>query len=614
MFPQEHFPLYKLFLSLRYLRKRPISLLSVIGVWFGVLTLLVVTSVMGGFARDLRARIRGMSAHITVTSSQFSRLGSMENWEELAKRVKAAAPDEVLAVSPQLEWPIMISKGQTPQPATLVGIIPDLEAQVSGFSEHMLDGHPPDFTDFSGRKMPEGWGPCIMGSGILTTHRNKDIVFIADGPGAAAAAASCLPAVNPKDKFAVFVGDQSSSGDLLAGGDERESHPTAAWFNGRADASVKNWPDVLERIFRLLAYDTVGETRPCVVVLLGKEMPPEGAFRDAWYRLSTEARRLLRVYTPGETLSEPGGEKARAAQFLRLEPGPDARLELVSRVQDPYIGTGVSITTIAPADARDSGGLDKRLDPTHSKLGIVGAFNSGMNEYDSQVIYAPLEYVQEALRECLVDAKTKEPVLKDGRIQGGRFNKLRIKIRNYDDAEKVADRIRAGLKGSYGIFTWQSEKAILLQAVAVERTLTGVIMFFIVIMAAFSILAILSMLVTEKTRDIGILRAQGATVGGIMTIFLSEGAVIGLVGCGLGLGSAKYVLDHLNPLADWVYGKTGWYPFPKNIYLLDRIPHQVDGPIWALVVGATLFVCLLAALWPSWKAARLNPIDALRYE
>lgn len=578
------------------------------------MTLLIVTSVMGGFARDLRARIRGMSAHITVTSSQFSRLGSMESWEELAKRVKAAAPDEVLEVSPQLEWPIMISKGQTPQPATLVGIIPELEAKVSGFSEHMLDGHPPDFTDYSGRKMPEGWGPCIMGSGILTTHRNKDIIFVADGPGAAAAVASCLPSVNAKDKFAVFVGDGSPANDLTSGGDERESHSIQDWLKGRPDASTRNWVDLLEKTFRLLAYDTVGETRPCVVVVLGKELPPDGAFREAWYRLSTEKRKLLRVFTPGETLSEPGGEKARSAQFLRLEPGPDARIELVSRVQDPYIGTAVTVTTITPADARE-GSLDKSLRPTNSKLGIVGAFNSGMNEYDSQIIYAPLEFVQGALRECLVDPKTKEPVLDaKGRIQGGRFNKLRVKIRNYDDAEKVADRIRASLKGSYGLFTWQSEKAVLLQAVAVERTLTGVIMFFIVVMAAFSILAILSMLVTEKTRDIGILRAQGATVGGIMTIFLSEGAVIGLVGCSLGLGAAKYVLDHLNPLADWVYGKTGWYPFPKNIYLLDRIPHQVDGPIWAIVVGATLFVCLLAALWPSWKAARLNPIDALRYE
>lgn len=585
-----------------------------IGVWFGVLTLLVVTSVMGGFARDLRARIRGMSAHITVTSSQFSRLGSMENWEELAKRVKAAAPDEVVAVSPQLEWPIMISKGQTPQPATLVGIIPAREAEVSGFAEHMLDGHPPDFTDYSGRKMPEGWGPCIMGSGILTTHRNKDILFVADGPGGAASVADCLTAVNSKDKFLAFVGDSPSPGGLGSGGDERESRAVQAWLRGRADAPVKKWPDLLERIFRTLAYDTVGETRPCVVVVFGKELPPENAFRDAWHRLSPEDRRLLRVFTPGETLSEPGGEKARAANFLLLEPGPGARLELVSRVQDPYIGSAVSITTITPGDARDAP-LDQRITPTTTKLGIVGAFNSGMNEYDSQIVYAPLEFVQRTLRECRVDPNTKEPVLDpSGRVQAGRVNKLRIKVVHYDDAEKIAERIRKGLGGTYGLFTWQSEKAILLQAVAVERTLTGVIMFFIVIMAAFSILAILSMLVTEKTRDIGILRAQGATVPGIMAIFLSEGAVIGIVGCGLGLGTAKYVLDNLNPLADWIYSKTGWYPFPKNIYLLDRIPHQVDGPIWALVVGATLFVCLLAAFWPSWKAARLNPIDALRYE
>ncbi|MCE9581909.1 MAG: ATP-binding cassette domain-containing protein, partial [Planctomycetes bacterium] len=483
--------MYKLFLAIRYLRKRRISLLSVMGVAFGVLTLLTVTSIMGGFARDLRARIRGMTAHITVSGSR-SRMSPIENWEEIAKQIKAAAPDEVIAVAPQIEWPIMISKG--PKPAMLVGIVPELEKQVSGFEEHLLDGHPPDFSNFTGRKLPDGWGPCIIGSGVLGGHQNKDVIFICNGPGSNASAVACLPVVNPKDKYTVIAGNSHFTGDLNSGGEEREAHAAAKWLASRADAGVPDWAPAFEEAFGLVGYDTKGEDRPVWVILLSASAPPPDAIRSAFNRLPVGKRRWLRVPSGTEMLQEPGVEKARNVNILVIEPGPKAKMDMVDSVENPYVGIGISVTTITPEDAR-GGGIARRITPTDAKFAIVGAFNSGMNEYDTQIIYAPLEYAQILLRECRLDPDSKLPVLDgNGKPLDGRVNRLRVRVKDFDDAEAIALRISKGLKNRFDVTTWQQEKSTLLQAVAVERTLNGVILFFIILVAAFSILAILSML------------------------------------------------------------------------------------------------------------------------
>jgi ABC-type lipoprotein release transport system permease subunit len=582
---------YKLFLAVRYLRSRKISLLSVLGVMFGVTTLLAVTSIMGGFARDLRARIRGMTAHVTISQSR-SAYKFVEGWEELDAKVRAVPG--VTATAPQVEWPIMISKG--PKPAAIVGIDPEREKVVSGFASHVLDGHPPDFSFHL--PVPDGMMPCIIGSNVLGVHKNKDLVFIAAGAGANAATAATIEVTNPKDGLNVMTGSDEWSDELERGEDEGEA---AAWIRGRADEEAGDWVALVRRALDLLAYDPKGEVfRIAAVVIVSPVAPSKDDIRNAWMGLSPEQRAMLSVVSDGQVLREPGKDSFRDAQVICYRPADDIKLRL-SRpwvdggLGDPLVSRFFGITTISPSDVANLD-VTERIRPTDGKLLCVGAFNSGMSEYDNQIIYAPLHSVQEMLREP------------------GKINKLRVSVRDYNKAREVAQAIRAAIGPGYTVITWEEEKAILLQAVAVERTLNGIILFFIVLVAAFSILATLTMLVTEKTRDIGIIRALGANVGGVMSIFLTEGLIIGGVGCGAGCGLAAIILKNLNPLADWIYDKTGWYPFPKDIYLLDRIPHEVNPPAWFLIVGATLFVCTLAALAPAWKAARLNPVEALRYE
>ncbi|MBI2923830.1 MAG: FtsX-like permease family protein [Planctomycetes bacterium] len=599
--------MYKLFLALRYLRKRKISLLSVLGVAAGVMTLLVVTSIMGGFARDLRARIRGMTAHVTVLNAKGARYRMIEDWEKLAEKVKSLP--EVEAVAPQIEWPIMMDKG--PKGAMLVGILPEAEAAVSGFADHLLDAHAPDFSSPSGKALGPGMWPAIIGSNVLGYHENKDVVFVAAGPGANATIADIVMVVNAKDGFEILVEGDEFAGKLARGTPETKAQ-AAEWIRSRPDAAPKNVRALLNAAFELIAYDAKKENRLGYVVFVSAQAAPGDDVRYAWQEMDPDQRAILQVSALGMTLREQGREPIRNAWVFPFPPGADALKRAKRDLGSGWVDYGISITTITPSDIRERSG-PVGIQPTKAKLAIVGVFNSGMAEYDSQIIYVPLEAAQILIKECRWEQG--EPVLDAaGHVRDGRINKLRIRIRDYDRTDEFRQKLDKLLGGQYDITTWQEEKSILLQAVAVERTLNGVILFFIVLVAAFSIFAILTMMVTEKTRDIGILRALGAGVPGIMSIFLAEGLVIGIVGCALGAGSAAFILDNLNPLADEVYEKTGWYPFPKDIYLLDQIPHQIEPAVWALVIGATLFVCLLAALFPAWKAARLVPVEALRYE
>jgi len=162
--------------------------------------------------------------------------------------------------------------------------------------------------------------------------------------------------------------------------------------------------------------------------------------------------------------------------------------------------------------------------------------------------------------------------------------------------------------------SWRDKRANLLRAVGIERRILTVIMGVVVVIAGFGILAILWLMVKEKTRDIGILMSLGATRGGIVRIFLMNGAMIGLLGGGLGLAAGWTLSVKLNWIEDRIFELFGWRVFPSSIYYLDRMPHLESPMQFGLMALTAVVVSLLAAVWPAIRAARLNPIEALRYE
>lgn len=200
---------------------------------------------------------------------------------------------------------------------------------------------------------------------------------------------------------------------------------------------------------------------------------------------------------------------------------------------------------------------------------------------------------------------------------------LRVKLADYRQADDLRQPI-ANAVGRYDlnvldaprwyVETWEERQANLLKAVNNEKFLLAFVLFFIVVVACFTIFATLTMTVVEKTRDIGVLRALGATPGGILSIFMLNGTLVGTLGAGLGYVLGMLVATNVNPIRGFLRDRFGWEIFPPDIYLFDNIPTHIDHPaVVKFAVGACLSA-LVFAIIPAVRAARLRPVRALRYE
>jgi lipoprotein-releasing system permease protein len=154
----------------------------------------------------------------------------------------------------------------------------------------------------------------------------------------------------------------------------------------------------------------------------------------------------------------------------------------------------------------------------------------------------------------------------------------------------------------------------LLAAVAVEQSILNMLLFFIIAVAGFGILAIFSMIVVEKTRDIGVMKALGASTSGVRGIFLGYGLLLGFVGSGVGMAGGLLFVYNINTIEDWLSKLTGRKVFDDSIYYFNQIPTKVEPWTVFWIVAGALFIAAAASVWPAQRAARLHPVRALRFE
>lgn len=197
---------------------------------------------------------------------------------------------------------------------------------------------------------------------------------------------------------------------------------------------------------------------------------------------------------------------------------------------------------------------------------------------------------------------------------GGDAHGLLVMVRDPERVEKVRGELTAALGPGYEVSTWMDENGHLLDALVVEKNVMFYILFFIMIVAAFGITSVLITFVVQKTREIGMLKALGATRLQVMWLFLSQSVLVGVLGVLAGLGLGWLGVQYRNEFLQLMRHVTGFELFPARIYSFSKLPALfVPSDVMVICLGS-LAICVLAGLFPAWNASRLHPVEALRHE
>jgi len=237
------------------------------------------------------------------------------------------------------------------------------------------------------------------------------------------------------------------------------------------------------------------------------------------------------------------------------------------------------------------------LTPSHDSFVVVDYFQSQMSTYDENCVFVPLEHLQKM------------------RGMEDRATNILIKLKNYDEANDVVKAL-AGVFAHepLQIHTWEEKQGPLLKAIEIEKGLLNVLLFMIIAVAGFGILAIFSMIVSEKTRDIGVLKALGASRYGVMQIFLTYGLLLGVVGSVFGTILGLTFTYKINEIEMVLGAITGSKIFDPGVYYFNEIPTDVR-PIAILLVNfGAIAIATVFSILPALRAAMLHPVQALRYE
>ncbi|HEX7075782.1 MAG TPA: lipoprotein-releasing ABC transporter permease subunit [Hyphomicrobiaceae bacterium] len=253
---------------------------------------------------------------------------------------------------------------------------------------------------------------------------------------------------------------------------------------------------------------------------------------------------------------------------------------------------GDTLTLVSPRGSSTPFGTAPRTKPYR----IAAIFEMGMAEYDRTMLFMPLQEAQKYFS------------------RGNQVDVLEVMINDPERVDGTIAELQRVLGDGYSMVDWRQRNQTFFTVLEVERTVMFIILSLIVLVAALNIISGLMMLVKDKGRDIAILRTMGATRGAMMRVFLITGASIGVVGTVAGLIIGIIFCWNIESIRQFVQWLTGTTLMDPTVYYLSRLPADIDVGETASIVAMALILSLLATLYPSWRASRLDPVEALRYE
>jgi len=234
--------------------------------------------------------------------------------------------------------------------------------------------------------------------------------------------------------------------------------------------------------------------------------------------------------------------------------------------------------------------------PKMKRFRIVGIFRSGMYEYDNTLAYISIPNAQKFFS-------------MEDRVTG-----IEIKTQDIYKVKKIGEEIRRILGFPFWTKDWMDMNRNLFAALRLEKIAMFIILVLIILVAAFNIISTLIMVVMEKNKDIAILKSMGAPSLGILKIFIIEGLVIGVVGTILGGLCGLAIALNLEQVTGFVENLFGFKILSSDVYYIEKLPSQVNPLDVGLILVTAILISLLATIYPSWRASKLDPAEALRYE
>lgn len=567
------------------------------GVWIGTGALVCVLSVMSGFESDLRQKILGSNAHVQITRED----GDFVEWRE----VKAAV-DKLKGVrgsTPFASSEVVIAANNNGMNVVIKGIDPETIGSVTDLVKNLEDREAmarmlPLVDDELAAPPRSEEGPKIEIDPAPDDMLEGGDPIDFSQPGTPSVAPTPPP---PPPAPRGGAGDERPKGNAQPGagdraaadGAEAELEPLLEDGAGGNEVAGEFGGDALA-----VLGDTSGEPeekKPAKAVAAtegdggggdaGISSGGKGSASDPTAGKGSAGDRPIRLTRDGDArvLTVPMTDTPRSSRRTLSLPGVLVGRELVKQT---HMYTGQEVRVVSPLSDPANPDATGTPIPFNRDYRVAGVFYTGMYEYDLKQVYVTLDSFQEFLD------------------RGDAVDGIEVRVASPDDAAAYVKRISAVVGPSYRVVDWTELNRSLFSALKLEKITMFIVLGIVILVASFSIVGNLIMVVFEKGREIALLKTLGATNWGVMWLFVLRGLMIGTIGTVLGVGMG---------LSACLLAKKYGIPLNPDVYYIDRLPIHVDGSSVALIALAGVAISGLAALYPALLAIRIRPANGLRH-